>query len=179
MRAISINHHECARGENDSIHRMNSWILVKRKCAKSLRCDCVVREMCFRHMISRTARRIWMVLHWDVVWLTKRFTLLVAPSARHNKSLFVIWCFFARCMYAYLVHAHLFESTLKNFEILNVFMLQIGTEFNTFHWDRARKQHIHVLTISGSYRMKWKENKSENNVKIQKWHGLHLILRNV
>jgi hypothetical protein len=52
--------------------------------------------------------------------------------------------------FVYLIHIHLFEAALKNFEILYIFVLQIGLEFHPFQGDTARKEHIHELTIDCS-----------------------------
>lgn len=52
---------------------------------------------------------------------------------------------------SYLVHIHFLESTLKYFEVLYVLMFEIGAELDAFHGHRAGKQHIHVLTVRGTY----------------------------
>lgn len=55
-----------------------------------------------------------------------------------------------RQLFAYLIHIHLFEATLKNFEILYVFVLQIGLEFDPFQRYAAWKEHVHELTVNRS-----------------------------
>jgi len=51
---------------------------------------------------------------------------------------------------SYLIHVHLFEATLENFEILYIFVLQIGLELDSFQRYTAREQHVHELTIDRS-----------------------------
>lgn len=50
-------------------------------------------------------------------------------------------------LFAYLIHIHLLETTLENFKILYVLVLQISLEFDSFQWYTARKEHIHKLTV--------------------------------
>lgn len=48
---------------------------------------------------------------------------------------------------SYLIHVHLFEATLENFEILYIFVLQIGLELDPFQRYAAWEEHVHELTI--------------------------------
>lgn len=47
----------------------------------------------------------------------------------------------------YLVHIHLFEATLENFEILYILVLQVGLELDPLQRYTAREEHVHELTV--------------------------------
>lgn len=54
---------------------------------------------------------------------------------------------------AYLVDVHFLKCTLENFEVLYIFVLEVGAEFDALHGHGSGKQHVHVLTIGRSCRM--------------------------
>lgn len=45
------------------------------------------------------------------------------------------------------VDAHAFKSCLKNFEVVYVFVLQLGLELDLLEQDAPRKQHVHELAV--------------------------------
>lgn len=51
----------------------------------------------------------------------------------------------------YLVNIHFLEGALQNFEVLYVFMFQVGAKFDTLHGHGTGEQHIHVLTVGSSW----------------------------
>lgn len=144
--------HVCTeRRAKNSIHRMVEFHLRPKE---EFTIVCSMRSSSSHRAwsIGHVSRKIFLVFH-AVGPIYLGFCMNVIDSAGRVDQSLSIQLFRLR---SYLVHAHLFESTLENFEILNVFVFQIGTKFDTLHWNGARKQHIHVLTISGSWWI-WKE----------------------
>lgn len=51
-----------------------------------------------------------------------------------------------------LVHIHPFEGGLEQFEVVKVFVLQLGLKLDLFKTDAAGEKKIHELAIGSSYR---------------------------
>lgn len=45
------------------------------------------------------------------------------------------------------VDAHPFESRLENFEVVYIFVLQLGLELDLLQQDATGKQHVHELAV--------------------------------
>lgn len=45
------------------------------------------------------------------------------------------------------IHSDTFKSSLKNFEVLNIFVLEVRLKLNFLKLNTARKEHIHELTV--------------------------------
>lgn len=50
----------------------------------------------------------------------------------------------------YFVDSHLFEGDLQELEVLDVFVLQLGTKFHFLQRHRVDKQHVHELTVGSA-----------------------------
>lgn len=48
---------------------------------------------------------------------------------------------------SHLINIHPLEGGLQEFEVVDVFMLQLGLEFHLLKTDAAGKQHVHELTV--------------------------------
>jgi hypothetical protein len=46
-----------------------------------------------------------------------------------------------------LIATHFLECSLKQLKVLNIFVLQVGPEFDFLQIDRARKEHVHEVAI--------------------------------
>lgn len=55
---------------------------------------------------------------------------------------------------SHLINIHPLEGGLQEFEVVDVFMLQLGLEFHLLKTDTAGKQHVHELTVRCSCNMK-------------------------
>lgn len=51
---------------------------------------------------------------------------------------------------SYFVNSHLFEGDLQELEVVDVFVLQLGTKFHFLQRQRVGKQHVHELTVGSA-----------------------------
>lgn len=54
------------------------------------------------------------------------------------------------CVVTYFVNSHLFEGNLQELEVVDVFVLQLGTKFHFLQRHRVGKQHVHELAVGSA-----------------------------
>lgn len=57
----------------------------------------------------------------------------------------------------HFVDSHLFEGDLQKLEVVDVFMLQLGTKFNFLQRHRVWKQHVHELAVGSTWTKKTRQ----------------------
>lgn len=51
----------------------------------------------------------------------------------------------------YFVNSHLFKGNLQKLEVMDVFMLQLGTKFYFLQRHTGGKQHVHELAVGSTW----------------------------
>lgn len=70
-------------------------------------------------------------------------------------------CLCVACV-SHLFHAHLLEGSLQQLEIVDVFVFKLGTKLDLLQHDRVVKQHVHELTIGGTFGNRHTSAQSDN-----------------